>query len=98
MASNNQLLGHGDASEEIIEETEKNSMKLWRHDCSEGREFPPEMIKMMKYKGWKEFVVAPPEVVEEEPETEEDTGSLLDAFSESVEPSIIDHSDEIEKE
>lgn len=55
MASKNKLLGHGKAEkkEPVVEEP-NGSLKLYREGLTEGRVFPPDMIAMMKYKGWRE--------------------------------------------
>ena len=64
MASKNQLLGRKNVAEEKVEK-QQESLELFRHDCPEGRVFPPEMVKMMKYKGWKEAAkVVPKEAPE----------------------------------
>lgn len=54
MPSKNQLLGHGAPETETEEVKETGDLKLYRHDCPEGRVFPADMVAMMKYKKWVE--------------------------------------------
>jgi hypothetical protein len=74
MASKNKLLGHGQAEkkETIVEEPD-GALKLYRKDFPQGRVFPPDMIAMMKRKGWGETPIQlPKSKIDVARETEED--------------------------
>jgi len=53
--SRNKLLGGGESiEEEVVEKKVEKSTKLYRKDYKKGRVYPPEMLEMMKRKGWRE--------------------------------------------